>query len=216
MLDWLGGNGSEVGERTTSTLFRDVTLAAVGVLAAVLIMIIFFINPPKEHDNEKSRQRGNIRVEILWPDDMNVDIDLWTQAPGDVPVGYSNKGGIVFNLVRDDLGHHADLTGINYEISYSRGIPKGEYVVNIHWFGNSQGATSVPVRVMITIRKNDKSGSKSGPEKILTSNVKLTRVGQELTVARFKLDEDGNVVPGSLNRLPKKIRPYGSTGDFTP
>jgi len=31
-------------------------------------------------------------------------VDLWVQAPGDVPVGYSNKSGGVLNLLRDDLG----------------------------------------------------------------------------------------------------------------
>jgi hypothetical protein len=39
--------------------------------------------------------------------------DLWIQAPGDVPVGYSNKSGGVFNLLRDDLGKAKDMTDGN-------------------------------------------------------------------------------------------------------
>ena len=39
--------------------------------------------------------------------------DLWVQAPGDVPVGYSNKSGGVFNLLRDDLGKAKDMTDGN-------------------------------------------------------------------------------------------------------
>jgi hypothetical protein len=39
--------------------------------------------------------------------------DLGVQAPGDVPVGYSNKSGGVFNLLRDDLGKVMDMTDGN-------------------------------------------------------------------------------------------------------
>ena len=46
-------------------------------------------------------------------------------APDDIPVGYSNKGGLFFNLLRDDLGIYKDNSPVNYEVSYSRGISKG-------------------------------------------------------------------------------------------
>ena len=39
--------------------------------------------------------------------------DLWVQAPGDLPIGYSNKSGGVFNLLRDDLGKAKDMTDGN-------------------------------------------------------------------------------------------------------
>jgi hypothetical protein len=48
-------------------------------------------------------------------------VDLWVQAPGDVPVGYSNESGVIFNLVRDDLGKGSDPNSMNYEIAYGRG-----------------------------------------------------------------------------------------------
>ena len=78
-------------------------------------------------------------VEANWPPDMDSDVDLWVQAPGDMPVGYSNKGGAVFNLLRDDLGQQLDLSGLNYESSYSRGIVPGEYTVNLHLYRNRAG-----------------------------------------------------------------------------
>ena len=34
---------------------------------------------------------------IYWDNDRDVDIDLWVKAPEDIPVGYSNKGGLFFN-----------------------------------------------------------------------------------------------------------------------
>jgi hypothetical protein len=40
----------------------------------------------------------------------------------------------VFNLLRDDLGKAQDLTDNNYEVACSRGLPPGEYVVNVHMY----------------------------------------------------------------------------------
>jgi hypothetical protein len=50
-------------------------------------------------------------------------VDLWVQAPGDIPVGYSNKGGLIMNLLRDDLGTN-DPTPLLYENQYSHGVPQ--------------------------------------------------------------------------------------------
>jgi len=36
--------------------------------------------------------------------------------------------------------------------------------------------------------------------------VKLVEVGHELTVLRFKLDDDGDLIFGSLHDLPKRLR----------
>ena len=63
-----------------------------------------------------------------WPPEKPFDVDLWVQGPGAGPVGFWNKGNEVFNLLRDDLGVDGDATDLNYEVSYSRGIPAGEYI----------------------------------------------------------------------------------------
>lgn len=206
MLDWLGNHGSIIGERTNNTLFRDVLMAALGTLMAVLIIIIWLINPPKQNDEQDSRSRGNIRIEIIWPQELNVDIDSWGRAPGDTPVGYSNLNGRVFNLVRDDLGTYADLTEMNYEVMFSRGIPKGEWIFNLHWFSNAHGATQVPVRVLITIKKNDDGSGKGSAKKVLTKTVLLTHEGQEVTVIRFETDEEMNVIKESFRTDYEPLR----------
>jgi len=208
MLDWIGGQGSMTGERTINTLFRDVLLVAFGALAAVLIIVLFLINPPKEESSEESRSRGNMRVEIYWPPEINADIDLWSKAPEDTPVGYSNLNGRVFNLVRDDLGTHADLSGMNYEVSFTRGIPPGEYIINLHWYSNAQGASRIPVKILITIKKDDGANSKESPTKILTKTVMLTMVGREITVIRFNVDGNMDVIEDSFSTIYKPIRAF--------
>jgi hypothetical protein len=206
MLDWLGGHGSITGERTVNTLFRDVIMGALGAIMLALVILVFHINPPKKEDADNQRSRGNMRVEVQWPNEMDVDVDTWVQAPGDTPVGYSNLNGRVFNLVRDDLGTHADLTGMNYEVAFSRGIPAGEWVINLHWFSNSMGVVEVPVKVLITMKKLDDGSSKEASISIMSKSVTLVKVGQELTVIRFMLDEYQDVDKTSFTTELKLLR----------
>jgi hypothetical protein len=42
--------------------------------------------------------------------------------------------------------------------------------------------------------------------RILESTVELTFQGQETTIFRFKLEKDGSLVAGSLNRIHKPLR----------
>jgi len=198
------------GERengTINTLFRDALMGVVGAIVVALVILLFHINDPKKNDEENQRARGNIRIEVIWDNDTNVDIDTWGKAPEDTPVGYSNLNGRVFNLVRDDLGTYADLTEMNYEVMFSRGIPKGEWIINLHWFSNSAGVTEVPVKILITMRKDDSENSKESPLTIMSKHVTLTRVGQEITVIRFLIDEDQNIDRSSFSTDLKFIRP---------
>lgn len=206
MLDGLFGQGSVTGERANNTLFRDLLMGALGAFALALVILVFHINPPKKEDADNQRSRGNVRVEVQWPNEMDVDVDTWVQAPEDTPVGYSNLNGRVFNLVRDDLGTQADLTGMNYEVAFSRGIPAGEWTINLHWFSNSMGVTEVPVKVIITMKKVDDGSSKEAPISIMSKSVRLVSVGQELTVIRFLIDENQDVDKTSFTTELRTIR----------
>lgn len=208
---WFGGSFGD--DHSSGTLFRDVLLLAISGLMLSLIILVFHIHPPKENDAEKERSRGNIRVEIIWPQELNVDIDLWSKAPGDAPVGYSNLTGLVFNLVRDDLGNYADLSEMNYEVSFTRGIPPGEYIINLHWFSNSHGATQVPVKVLITMKKNDDGGGKESPIQVLSKSVVLNHVAEEITVIRFRLDENRDLVRDSFSTLFEKLSTFDANGN---
>ena len=101
----------DLGEESDDgTVFRDViTLALLGFVSLV-ILLLPHINPTTQAA-EPTTVPGNITVEVRWPDEIDADIDLWVEAPGDRPVGYSNKGGRIFNLLRDDLGRNGDATG---------------------------------------------------------------------------------------------------------
>jgi hypothetical protein len=184
-------------------VFRDLILLMLTGFVTVAVLMLAHINPKAAAANVKdTAPPGNVMVEANWPPGMDSDVDLWVQAPGDVPVGYSNKGGAVFNLLRDDLGHQLDLSGLNYESSYSRGVVPGEYTVNLHLYRNRAASIAVPVTVIVST----KPSAQSPARQILMSKVELGREGLERTVFRFKLTEGGTVVPGSVNSLQRPLR----------
>ena len=183
------------------TVFRDIILLALLGFVTIVILLLPHLNPPTKV-TDSTPQPGNIVVELHWPNEMNTDVDLWVQAPGDVPVGYSNKGGSVFNLLRDDLGHLNDTSELNYEIAFSRGAPAGEYTVNLHLYSNTDKSTFIPAQVVVGVKKSD-----DAPVQIIAKeSVELVYIGQELTVLRFSLDESSNLVPNSIHDLPKPLR----------
>jgi hypothetical protein len=198
MLDLFGDDDS------ASVVFRDMILLLFSGVVVCVILILAHINPLAQEVTTAVSQPGNVITEISWPPELDDDVDLWVQAPGDAPVGYSNKGGKFFNLLRDDLGFQNDVSGINYEVSYSRGLPVGEYTVNIHFYRNRAGVLPVPVTAVVSV----KNTPADPPRQILAAKVALMREGEELTIFRFRLTDKGSVVPGSVTNLHRGLRTW--------
>ena len=186
----------------SDTVFRDVVMLALAGFVVLVIMLLPHLNPPGARTADDMTPPGNVIVETRWPDAIDADVDLWVQAPGDVPVGYSNKGGAVFNLLRDDLGKRADVTGLNYETSYSRGILPGEYTVNLHLYRNPSKTYPVPVTVVTSVKRSADQAARQ----LLASKALLAREGEEMTVYRFRLSDSGGLVAGSVHSLDKPLR----------
>ena len=197
----------QFGEADTGTVFRDTIMLALAGFVSVVVLLLPHINPKaKEADQVGDKAPGNVIVEVQWADGLDADVDLWVRAPGDRPVGYSNKAGEIFNLLRDDLGKPLDVTNLNYEVAYTRGTPAGDYVVNLHLYRAL--ATTLPVNVQVVTSLRATAQGDSQP--LVTTTVPLFKVGQELTAIRFRLDDKGRLVPGSVNSLYKPLRSAGS------
>ncbi len=172
-----------------SLLFRDILLSLLAVFIMTTILAVPLINPVAK--NSEVLPPGTMSVEIRWPDRVDVDIDLWVREPGGEVVGYKRKHGKVFDLLRDDLGDFLDVLDLNYENAYSRGLPDGLYIVNIHYY---RGTGSVQVKSLITINK-----------KRFQANTQLVSVRDEITLGRFR------IVDGKLARsdtIQQKVSPF--------
>ncbi len=177
-------------EADENTIFRDVIFLALIAFVAMLIIVIPFLADPNEKDDEETVAPGNLMAEIIWDNNLNDDLDLWIIGPGELgPVGYSNKSGLVWNLLRDDTGTTADLSNMNYENSYSRGLAEGWYRFNVHWYNSPSGVSEIKVNMVISIKKKPTETTKQ----LMSREVILTRDNKEVTVFYFYLDENFDI-----------------------
>ncbi len=178
---------------------------ALGFLA--LWIVAFAVAQIEQQQNDKkedtSPASGQVLIEIYWPDGLDVDIDLLVLSPNDDhPVTYLVKSGKSCNLIRDDRGRIDDPLPQNHETVVCRGIAPGEWVINFHYFGAEEKVSEVPVTLDVRVQKDASSSTKS----IFTRVAVLHKVGEQITAARFSLDEGGALQKGSINDLYKELR----------
>lgn len=189
----------EFADDTSGTVFRDVILLALIGFVAMVIMLLPHVKTTTE-EAQDHKAPGNVIVEMHWPTEMPFDVDLWVKAPNEQPVGFWNQGGPTFNLLRDDLGGEGDATRENYEVSYSRGIPAGEYIVNVHMYGYLPQGNVVPVTVVVSVRQKY-----DNTRQILKTQVELYRRNQEETAFRFRLTREGELIENSVGALRRPL-----------
>jgi len=188
--------------RGMNVSFRDMLFLLVFAYLVIGAIALAHVAKNDEEQSKGQAPPGNVIVEMFWDKAIDADVDLWVQAPGDVPVGYSNKSGMIFNLVRDDLGRGGDPNSMNYEVSYGRGRWPGEYVVNAMLYRSRD--QKYPVDARIVVSHQNQQGE---VRQVVQSNIELTFEGQETTAFRFRLDEKGEFIPDSVNRIRKNLRP---------
>ncbi|THK38095.1 hypothetical protein EHS39_11425 [Ensifer sp. MPMI2T] len=172
----------------------DALFNFLGVLMFFVITLLAQINPPTDPQIDPP---GNLVASIVWPAGA-IDVDLWVAGPNDKAVGYSNKAGKVWALLRDDLGTANDSMPINNESAFTRGLPDGEYVVNVRCFGCA-GRVPVPVSVEIRLAEGGT---------VWTGVVDLVADKQERTALRWRM-AGGAVVVGSESQVFRNIRGEG-------
>ena len=87
-------------------------------------------------------------------------------------------------------------------MAYSRGVPPGEYTVNLHLYATHAVDDAIPVDVAVGIRKTKQSKL----DYIVRKSVSLAHLDEEVTVARFELNNEARLTPGSIHDLPRGLR----------
>jgi len=174
----------------TAILTRDLLMNFLMGLTALVILTLAAINPASTET--PMSQPGNLVVSAAWPTGPD-DVDLWLSAPGDRGIGYSNKSGKVWSLLRDDLGIANDTTPLNYESAFSRGLPDGQYVVNVRCYSC---LSAVPVSVEVRLATG---------VLVWKGTVNLSGYKDEKTAIAWAM-RSGAVVTGSESFVFRKIR----------
>lgn len=159
--------------------------------------------------NPKALKAGDVpaKAEFLltlaWPDGNPNDVDTWVQGPTGELLWFRAREVGLMHLDRDDRGLENDrivvngrtlINPINQEVVTIRGIAAGEYVVNAHYYDTKD---QQPVEVTLTVVKvNPKA------EVVFHGQQKLARKGDEVTMARFSIDNEGRVNDiGTLEKI---------------
>lgn len=175
----------------TSILTRDLLMNFLMGLVALVILVLAAIAPAAKDD--PAQLPGNLVASITWPAGA-IDVDMWVQYGDELAVGYSHRSDRVWSLLRDDLGTANDDTPLNAESAFTRGLPDGEYAVNVRCFG----CAKVPVPVSVEVRL-----AEGGV--IWRGTVDLLKDKQERTAIRFRM-VGGQVVPGSASSVFKQMK----------
>jgi len=180
-------------------VFKDLITIILLSVIVLFVIIMIHINPPTSDVNKVLEQPGRLSVELIWDPKLNVDLDLWVKQGHSSSVGYARKEIGSLNLVRDDLGAVGSDLDINYENIFARKIRPGEYIINAHLYNLNFNKLPVTALVKIRIEMGELTSATTTIVRSFEKKLTFTADGQELTALRFEIDDNGMLIPLSIN-----------------
>ncbi len=191
-----------IKKRFRSDPFTDLLFNALLGFTFLFLVAIMFMNP--EAKSGIIDPKAEYILTITWEDFSPDDVDVWVEDPEGQVVWFRTPEAGLLHLDRDDRGLVNDTITINgeevenplnQEVVTLRGVVKGEYIVNLHYYSSE---TEKPVDVNVRLAKvNPKL------EVVYYGTVTLEKRGDEKTAVRFSIGRDGEVY--GINFLPKQI-----------
>ena len=189
-------------ERFKSDPFTDLLFNALLGFTFLFLVAIMFMNP--EAKSGIIDPKAEYIITTTWEDHNPDDIDTWVEDPDGRIIWFRNKEAGLIHLDRDDRGKLNDtiiINGeevenpLNQEIVTIRGVVKGEYVVNLHYYASETGK---PVDVNVRLVKVNPS-----LEVVYYGIVKMGKAGEEMTAFRFSIGRDGKI--SKVIFIPKQL-----------
>ena len=208
-------------EKYKSTIGFTDLLFNILVGFAFLFIIAFLLIKP-EAKKEDFDRRAEFVVVMEWDNDANGDIDLYVEDPTGKQVSFRYHNHNYMHLDKDDLGASNDTVinadgtistvKINREVVTIRGIIKGEYVINAHYYSLRSYDKVNPKKPVVTVKVEL---HKVNPYSILWVGEKeFNHRGQEETFLRFRLDKDGKILPPFTFEKKKFVTPLQALGNY--
>lgn len=195
-----------VKDRLRSDPFTDLLFNALLGFTFLFLVAIMFMNP--EAKSGIIDPKAEYILTVTWADNSPDDVDVWVEDPEGQILWFRAPEAGLLHLDRDDRGLVNDTITIageeiqnplNQEVVTLRGVVKGEYIVNLHYYASETGK---PVDVNVRLVKvNPKL------EVIYYGTVNLEKRGDEKTAVRFKIGRDGDIY--GINFLPKPLVELG-------
>jgi hypothetical protein len=195
-----------IKKRLQSDPFTDLLFNALLGFTFLFLVAIMFMNP--EAKTGIIDPKAEYIITVTWEDNSPDDVDTWVEDPDGTVIWFRNPEAGLLHLDRDDRGLVNDtilvngeelINPLNQEVVTIRGVVKGEYVVNVHYYATE---TERPVNINIRlVRVNPVL------EIIYYGTVTLDQKGDEKTAVRFKIGRDGEI--HDINFLPKSIVSLG-------
>ncbi len=195
-----------VKDRMKSDPFTDLLFNALLGFTFLFLVAIMFMNP--EAKTGIIDPKAEYILTVTWEDNNPDDIDTWVEDPEGQTIWFRSPEAGLLHLDRDDRGLVNDTITINgeeiqnplnQEVVTIRGVVKGEYIVNLHYYSTE---TKKPVDVKVRLVKVNPA-----LEVIYYGVVTLEKAGDEKTVLRFNIGRDGKI--SGINFLPKNIVSLG-------
>ena len=209
-------------EKYKSTIGFTDLLFNILVGFAFLFIIAFLLIKPEAKKKDFER-RAEFVVVMEWDNDASGDIDLYVEDPTNKQVSFRYHNHNFMHLDKDDLGAMNDTVvnadgstttiAINREVVTIRGIIKGEYTINGHYYSVRSYDKINQKKPVITVRVEL---HKVNPYSIMWIGEKtFTHRGQEETFLRFRLDKDGNILPPFTFEKKEFVTPMQALGNYT-
>ena len=213
---------SNPDEASFGIFFADTLLQ---FLIFILIMFVLVLAETKQSTSTIETVKGQVCAELSWPNDRDIDMDLWGKAPGErLAVGFSNMHSKRLNLYRDVLGWFNNPSHVNLEMMCSDTIVPGEWTFNavlfrFHEEDNSDGDHNYhgePVEAILTvvIQYPNASDSMAVIKKIYVKKKIFTYTGEEHTMLNFVISKDGRLDLSTINDREKDIKAITQFGDI--
>ena len=208
-------------EKYKSTIGFTDLLFNILVGFAFLFIIAFLLIKP-EAKKEDFERRAEFVVVMEWDNDASGDIDLYVEDPTGKQVSFRYHNHNFMHLDKDDLGAMNDTVvnadgsistvRINREVVTIRGIIKGEYVINAHYYSIRSYDKISPKKPVVTVKVEL---HKVNPYSIMwAGEKKFNHRGQEETFLRFRLDKDGKILPPFTFEKKKFVTPLQALGNY--
>ena len=191
------------------------------LLGFAFLFIVAFLLIKPEAKKEDFERRAEFVVVMEWDNDASGDVDLYVEDPTGKQVSFRYHNHNFMHLDKDDLGAMNDTVvnadgsiskvAINREVVTIRGIIKGEYTVNGHYYSVRSPKINQK-KPVITVRVEL---HKVNPYTIAWVGEKtFTHRGQEETFLRFRLDQEGKILSPFTFEKKKFVTPLQNLGNI--